>query len=78
MTDIEFSEIRYPGIPINCIVFGWVNLAMVKILMLILGATTVQALVIVMGLIAFTSLISTLSGPEASWSRPIEPPDHTV
>ncbi|MEO8130101.1 MAG: sodium:solute symporter family protein [Bryobacteraceae bacterium] len=77
MTDIEFSEIRYSGppaaflrgfralylgIPINCIVLGWVNLAMVKILMLVLGVTKVQALFIVMGLIAFTSLISTLSG----------------
>src|SRR3981189_3302002 len=52
MTDIEFAEIRYSGKPaaflrgfravylgifINCIILGWVNLAMVKILMLILG-----------------------------------------
>ena len=52
MTDIEFAEIRYSGkpaaflrgfralylgIPINCIILGWVNLAMVKILMLVLG-----------------------------------------
>ena len=52
MTDIEFSEIRYAGkpaaflrgfralylgIPINCIILGWVNLAMVKILTLHLG-----------------------------------------
>ena len=52
MTDVEFAEIRYAGrpaaflrgfralylgIPINCIILGWVNLAMVKILMLILG-----------------------------------------
>ncbi len=77
MTDIEFSEIRYAGrpaaflrgfralylgVPINCIVLGWVNLAMVKILMLILGVDKKWALVIVMGLIAITSLISTLSG----------------
>src|SRR5437763_2695106 len=54
MTDVEFAEIRYAGkpaaflrgfravylgIPINCIILGWVNLAMVKILMLILGVT---------------------------------------
>src|SRR5215813_8977745 len=54
MTDIEFSEIRYAGkpaaflrgfralylgIPINCIILGWVNLAMVKILTLVLGVT---------------------------------------
>ena len=49
MTDIEFAELRYSGkpaaflrgfralylgIPINCIILGWVNLAMVKILTL--------------------------------------------
>src|SRR5882762_405280 len=77
MTDIEFSEIRYAGrpaaflrgfralylgIPINCIILGWVNLAMVKILQLILGVTKIEALVIVLGIIAVTSFISTLSG----------------
>jgi Na+/proline symporter len=77
MTDIEFSEIRYSGkpaaflrgfralylgIPINCIILGWVNLAMVKILGLVLGVDKLQALLIVMGLIALTSFISTLSG----------------
>jgi SSS family solute:Na+ symporter len=77
MTDIEFTEIRYAGkpaaflrgfralylgIPINCIVLGWVNLAMVKILMLVLGVTRFQALLVVLGLIAVTSSISTLSG----------------
>src|ERR1700729_1681365 len=63
MTDIEFAEIRYSGrpaaflrgfralylgIPINCIVLGWVNLAMVKILMLVLGVTRVEAILIVL------------------------------
>ncbi|HPQ16665.1 MAG TPA: Na+:solute symporter, partial [Bryobacteraceae bacterium] len=77
MTDVEFAEIRYSGapaaflrgfravylgIPINCIVLGWVNLAMVKILMLILGITKLQALAVVLGMIAVTSLISTLAG----------------
>ncbi len=77
MTDIEFTEIRYSGrpaaflrgfralylgIPVNCIVLGWVNLAMVKILTLALGVTRVQALGIVLGLIAITSFISALSG----------------
>ena len=47
MTDVEFAELRYSGkpaaflrgfralylgLPINCIIMGWVNLAMVKIL----------------------------------------------
>ena len=77
MTDIEFTEIRYSGkpaaflrgfralylgIPINCIILGWVNLAMVKILELVLGVTKLEALGIVMGMIALTSFISTLSG----------------
>ena len=77
MTDIEFSEIRYSGrpaaflrgfralylaIPINCIILAWVNKAMVDILMLILGVTKLQALMIVLGMIAVTSSISTLSG----------------
>src|SRR6266568_1795666 len=77
MTDVEFAEIRYAGkpaaflrgfralylgIPINCIILGWVNLAMVKILQLIFGITKFEALVVVLGLIALTSAISTLSG----------------
>jgi Na+/proline symporter len=77
MTDIEFSEIRYSGkpaaflrgfralylgIPINCIILGWVNLAMVKILTLVLGVTKTEALLIVLALIAITSFISTLAG----------------
>src|SRR5579859_4223925 len=77
MTDVEFAEIRYAGkpaaflrgfralylgIPINCIILGWVNLAMVKILQLVLGINKAQALAIVIGMIALTSFISTLSG----------------
>jgi Na+/proline symporter len=77
MTDIEFSEIRYSGkpaaflrgfravylaVPINCIILGWVNKAMIDILTLVLGITTTQALLIVLGMIALTSFISTLSG----------------
>jgi len=77
MTDVEFAEIRYSGkpaaflrgfravylaIPINCIILGWVNKAMVDILMLILGVTKVQAILIVIGMIGLTSFISTLSG----------------
>ncbi|HEY0762359.1 MAG TPA: sodium:solute symporter family protein, partial [Pyrinomonadaceae bacterium] len=77
ITDVEFAEIRYSGkpaaflrgfralylgIPINCIILGWVNKAMVDILMLILGVTKLEALGIVISLIVLTSLISTLSG----------------
>jgi Na+/proline symporter len=77
MTDVEFAEIRYAGKPaaflrgfralylgilINCIILGWVNLAMVKILQLIFGVGKLEALVIVLGMIFLTSAISTLSG----------------
>ncbi len=77
MTDIEFSEIRYAGkpaaflrgfralylaIPIGCIVLGWVNLAMVKILQMVLGVDKTTALACVMGMIAITAAISAISG----------------
>src|SRR5512135_1919493 len=77
MTDVEFAEIRYAGkpaaflrgfralylgVPVNCIILGWVNLAMVKILMLILGVSKLQALLVVLAMIALTSFISTLAG----------------
>lgn len=77
MTDIEFAEIRYSGkpaaflrgfralylgIPINCIILGWVNKAMVDILTLVLGVTERRALFIVLGIIAVTAFISALSG----------------
>ena len=76
-TDIELAELRYSGKPaaflrgfravylgvvMNCIILGWVNLAMVKILMLVLGVSKDQALWIVIGIIALTSFVSTLSG----------------
>ncbi len=77
MTDIEFAEIRYAGPPaaflrgfralylgllINCIILGWVNLAMAKILELVFGVSKGEALWIVVGIIVLTSAISTLSG----------------
>jgi SSS family solute:Na+ symporter len=76
-TDVEFAEIRYSGkpaaflrgfralylgLPINCIIMGWVNLAMVKILIIIFGVTKVEALGLVLGIMLVTSMISTLSG----------------
>jgi SSS family solute:Na+ symporter len=77
LTDVEFAEIRYSGgparflrgfralylgFPINLIIMGWVNLAIVKILMLILGVTKVQALIIAVAIMFLTASISTLSG----------------
>jgi SSS family solute:Na+ symporter len=77
MTDVELAEIRYHGrpaaflrgfralylgLPINCIVMGWVNLAMVKILAMVLGLGKVEALLVVFGMMAVTAFVSTLSG----------------
>jgi Na+/proline symporter len=77
LTDVEFAEIRYSGsparflrgfrafylgLPINLIIMGWVNLAMVKILMLSLGLTKLQALLVAVGLMALTASISALAG----------------
>ncbi len=77
LTDVEFAEIRYSGkpaaflrgfralylgLPINCVIIGWVNLAMVKILMLIFDITKIQALLMVFGIMLLTAIISALSG----------------
>lgn len=58
LTDIEFAELRYAGkpsaflrgfralylaLPVNTIIMGWVNLAMVKVLTLTLGLTTTRS-----------------------------------
>src|SRR5712692_9681894 len=77
MTDIEFAELRYSGkpaaflrgfralylgLPVNCIVMGWVNLAMVKILGIVFGIDKLPALLIVFAMMLITAMISTLSG----------------
>ena len=77
ITDAEFAEIRYGGkpavflrgfralylgLPINLIIMGWVNLAIVKIMMQALGVTKIEALVIAMAIMFITASISTLSG----------------
>jgi len=77
LTDVEFAEIRYGGtpaaflrgfraiylgLPINCIIMGWVNLAMVKILQMVFGVSKMEALWIVFGIMLLTAMISTLSG----------------
>jgi SSS family solute:Na+ symporter len=77
LTDVEFAEIRYSGkpaaflrgfralylgLPINLIVMGWVNLAMIKILTLILGIDKLDAIYVCIGIMVLTASISTLSG----------------
>ncbi len=77
MTDIEFAELRYSGkpaaflrgfralylgLPINCIILGWVNLAMVKILEITLGVDKRGAILIVIGMLMFTAFYTAISG----------------
>ena len=77
LTDVEFAEIRYSGkpasflrgfralylgLPVNLIIMGWVNLAIVKIMMLVLGVGKVEALGIAIVIMFITASISTLSG----------------
>ena len=77
MTDVEFAELRYSGrpaaflrgfralylgIPINCIVMGWVNLAMLKILQVTLGLDATNALWALLALLIFTAFYTTLAG----------------
>ena len=77
MTDVEFAELRYSGkpaaflrgfralylgIPINCIVMGWVNLAMLKILRVTLGLDAAGALWVLVAMLAFTAFYTTLAG----------------
>src|SRR5436190_18756018 len=77
MTDVEFAELRYSGkpaaftrgfralylgIPINCIVIGWVNLAMMKILQVTLGLDATGALWALLAMLVFTAFYTTLAG----------------
>src|SRR5262252_766897 len=76
MTDVEFAELRYSGkpaaflrgfralylgVPINCIILGWVNLAMIKILVT-LGLGEREATYVLVGMLIFTALYTTISG----------------
>jgi Na+/proline symporter len=74
LTDVEFTELRYSGrpaallrgfralylaLPINLIIIGWVNLAMLKILNVTLGVQPVQAFIF---LFVMTMTYSAVSG----------------
>ncbi len=74
LTDVEFTEIRYSGrpaailrafralymaLPINLIIIGWVNLAMIKILDVVLGIDPVPAFIV---MFVVTMLYSALAG----------------
>ncbi len=77
MTDVEFAELRYSGkpaaflrgfralylgIPINCIILGWVNLAMIKILRMTLALDERNATYVLIGMLLFTAFYTAISG----------------
>ncbi len=77
VTDVELVELRYAGKPaaflrgfralyfgilMNCLIVGWVNLAMEKILMTALGVSKAGAVAIIFGVIAITSFYTYISG----------------
>lgn len=77
LTDVELVEVRYSGTPaawlrgvrglylglfINCVIMGWVNLAMAAILEGLLGVPHAQVLWWVGGILALTAAYSALSG----------------
>ena len=81
VTEVEFIDIRYSGkaarflrgfkalylgIPVSCITFGWVTLAMVKIIQTIFGTSGTTALAVCLGLTVFYTTLSGLWGVVAT------------
>jgi Na+/proline symporter len=77
LTDVEFAELRYTGrpaallrgfralylgIPINCVIMGWVNLAMAKILSITMGYDRLTAVLLSLAITGFYSALSGLWG----------------
>jgi SSS family solute:Na+ symporter len=77
LTDVEFAELRYTGrpaallrgfralylgIPINCVIMGWVNLAMAKILSVTMGYDRLTAVLLSLAITGFYSALSGLWG----------------
>jgi Na+/proline symporter len=77
ITDAEFVELRYAGKPaaflrgfralyfgvlMNCMIVGWVILAMQKVLMTALGITRTEAILVIFVIIAFTGFYTSISG----------------
>jgi len=77
LTEVEFIHIRYSGksarflrgfkalylgIPISAIIFGWVTLAMVKILGVVFAISEIRALMICLGITIFYTVLSGLWG----------------
>ncbi len=81
VTEVEFIDLRYSGrparflrgfkalylgIPVSCITFGWVTLAMVKIIRTVFGTSGLTALAICLGLTVFYTTLSGLWGVVAT------------
>ena len=77
LTDAEFAELRYSGtpaailrgfralylaIPINCVVMGWVNLGMAKVLLITLGWDRLTAVLISLAITGAYVAVSGLWG----------------
>src|SRR5712692_1412079 len=77
MTDVEFSELRYSGKPaailrgfralylglfMNCIIMGWVNVAMGSILQGMFGIPHSQVMLYVAGCMVIVAIYSAVSG----------------
>ena len=74
VTDVELAELRYAGrpaaalrvfralylgLPINCVIMGWVNLAMAKVLSVMLGWTELTAVLVSL---ALTGIYAAMAG----------------
>ena len=77
LTDVEFAELRYTGrpaailrgfralylgLPINCVIIGWVNLAMAKILSVTMGWDRLSAVIVSLGMTGVYAALSGLRG----------------
>jgi SSS family solute:Na+ symporter len=77
LTDVELAEVRYSGRPaavlrgfravylgllVNCLIIGWVNLAMAKILRVVLGWNRPTAVLVGLGVTGLYSAVSGLWG----------------
>jgi Na+/proline symporter len=81
MTEVEFIDLRYSGrparflrgfkalylgVPVSCITFGWVTLAMVKIIQITFNTSGVTALAVCLALTIFYTTLSGLWGVVAT------------
>jgi Na+/proline symporter len=81
VTEVEFIDIRYSGrsarflrgfkalylgIPVSCIIFGWVTLAMVKIIQTAFGTSATAALALCLTITVFYTTLSGLWGVVAT------------